>query len=148
MASTAATVFFCRPGRMFLRASATGSFVCANVVCTVAEAASKSKAGITIVLFILSSFQFGFQLAFSKRMICHCYVRLGVYGLRQESDYRRQQQLLAESRPAENITWKLHYQFTIGGLSCHRCWPSGSEDMRVHWLSFNFLQPSRATNMM
>src|SRR5579859_29533 len=49
---------------------------------------------------------------------------------------------------AEDITLKLHYQLAIGGLSCHRCWPSGSEDRRVHWLSFNFLQPSRATNMM
>src|SRR5882724_5026046 len=73
MASTAATVFFCRPGRMSLRAVLTGFFDCAHVVCAIAGAARNSKAGITTVLFILSSFQFGFQLAFSKRMLCHCY---------------------------------------------------------------------------
>src|SRR5882672_8962233 len=44
---------------------------------------------------------------------------------------------------------RLLYQFATGGLSSfHRCWPSGWEDRRVHWLSFNFLQPSRATNMV
>src|SRR5437764_10580819 len=55
---------------------------------------------------------------------------------------------LAESGPAEDIFEKLHYQFAIGGRSCHCCRPSGSEDRRVHWLSFDFLQPSRATNMV
>src|SRR5580704_9051825 len=87
MASTAATVFFCRPGRMSLRAVLTGFFDCAHVVCAIADAARNSKAGITKVLFILSSFQFGFPLAFSKRMLCHCYVRsdLGVYSLRQDA---------------------------------------------------------------
>jgi hypothetical protein len=40
------------------------------------------------------------------------------------------------------------YQFAIGGVSVHRCWPSGSEDRRVHWLSFNFLQPSLATSTL
>jgi len=79
-------VFFCRPGRMSLRAVLTGFFDCAHVVCAIADAARNSKAGITKVLFILSSFQFGFQLAFSNRMLCHCYVRLGEYNLRQESD--------------------------------------------------------------
>src|SRR5882762_1269328 len=66
MASTAAMVFFCRPGRMSLRAVLTGFFDCAHVVCAIADAARNSKAGITKVLFILSSFQFGFQLAFSR----------------------------------------------------------------------------------
>src|SRR5580692_5566294 len=74
MASTAATVFFCRPGRISLKAVLTGFFDCAHIVCAIADAATNSKAGITKVLFILSSFQFGFQLAFSKRMLCHCYV--------------------------------------------------------------------------
>src|ERR1700674_4969021 len=55
MASTAATVFFRRPGRMSRRAEPTGSFVGAGVVCAAAEAASNSKAGITRVVFILSS---------------------------------------------------------------------------------------------
>jgi hypothetical protein len=59
MASTAATVFFCRPGRMSRRAELTGSFVDAGVVCAAAEAASNSKAGITRVVFILSSIVFG-----------------------------------------------------------------------------------------
>src|SRR5216683_55688 len=147
MASTAATVFFCRPGRMSLRAVLTGFFDCAHVVCAIADAARTSKTGITKVLFILSSFQFGFQLAFSKGMLCYCYVRLGVYSLRPESHYRRQQQLLAESGPAEDITWKLRYQFAIGGISSsHSCWPSCSDHRRVHWLSFNFPQPSRTTS--
>src|SRR5271154_6539372 len=86
MASTAATGVFCRPGRMSLRAVLSGFFDCAHVVCAIADAARNSKAGIRKVLSILSSFQFGFQLAFSKRMLCHCYVRPGVYSLRQESD--------------------------------------------------------------
>src|SRR6202030_4547340 len=85
MASTAATVFFCRPGRMSLRAVLTGFFDCAHVVCAIADAARNSKAWITKVLFILSSFQFGFQLAFSKRMLCHCMSDLGVYSLRQDA---------------------------------------------------------------
>jgi hypothetical protein len=55
MASTAATVFFCRPGRMSLRAVLTGFFVGTGEVCAAADAASNSKAGITRVLFILSS---------------------------------------------------------------------------------------------
>src|SRR6266851_6308522 len=59
MASTAATVFFRRPGRMSRRAELTGSFVGAGVVCPAAEAASNSKAGITKVVFILSSSFFG-----------------------------------------------------------------------------------------
>src|SRR6202050_1837968 len=50
MALPAGAGFFCRPGRMSLRAVPTGSFVCANVGCAVADAASKSNAGITIVL--------------------------------------------------------------------------------------------------
>src|SRR6266403_6323832 len=85
MASTAARVFFCRPGRMSLWAVLTGFFDCAHVVCAIADAPRNSKAGITKVLFILSSFQFGFQLGFSKRMLCHCYVRPGVYSLRQDA---------------------------------------------------------------
>jgi hypothetical protein len=40
---------------MSLRALLTG-LVCAGVVCAVADAANKSKAGITRVRFILSSF--------------------------------------------------------------------------------------------
>src|SRR6516225_287972 len=40
------------------------------------------------------------------------------------------------------------YQLAIGGVPSDRCWPSGSEDRRVHWLSFNFLQPSRATSSL
>src|SRR5580704_1247836 len=59
MASTAATVFFRRPGRMSRRAELTGSFVGAGVVCAAADAASNSKAGITRVVFILSSSFFG-----------------------------------------------------------------------------------------
>jgi hypothetical protein len=55
MASTDATVFFCRPGRTSLRAVLTGFFICAGVGWA-AAAASSSKAEITIVLFILSSF--------------------------------------------------------------------------------------------
>src|SRR5712672_2447314 len=39
-------------------------------------------------------------------------------------------------------------QFAIGGRSCHCCRPSGSEDSRVHRLSFNFLQTSRATTIV
>src|SRR5712672_3524809 len=114
MASTAATVFFCRPGRMSLRAVLTVFFDCAHVVCAIADAARNSKAGITKVLFILSSFQFGFQLAFSKR-------------------------IALPSGLAEDITWNLRYQFAIGGLSSsHSCWPSCSDHRRVHWLSFNF----------
>src|SRR5580700_1747059 len=80
MASTAATVFFCRPARMSLRAVLTGFFDCAHVVCAIADAARNSKAWITKVLFILSSFQFGFQLAF-----WHCMSDLGVYSLRQDA---------------------------------------------------------------
>src|ERR1700733_846134 len=53
MASTAATVFFCRPGRMSRRAELTGSFIGAGVVCATAEAASNSEAGIIRVVFIL-----------------------------------------------------------------------------------------------
>src|SRR6202021_601822 len=62
MASTAAIVFFCRPGSISLRALLTGflvvcaEVVCAGVVCASADAASNSKDGITKVLFILSSF--------------------------------------------------------------------------------------------
>src|SRR6202165_4397444 len=59
MASTAATVFFLRPARMSRRAELTGSFVGAGVVCAAAEAASNSKAGITRVVFLLSSSFFG-----------------------------------------------------------------------------------------
>src|SRR6267142_2903439 len=59
MASAAATVLFRRPGRMSRRAELTGSFVGAGVVCAAAEAASNSKAGITRVVFILSSSFFG-----------------------------------------------------------------------------------------
>src|ERR1700680_2586369 len=59
MASTAATVFFLRPARMSRRAELTGSFVGAGVVCAATEAASNSKAGITRVVFILSSSFFG-----------------------------------------------------------------------------------------
>jgi hypothetical protein len=51
IASTAVTVFFCRPGRTSLSAVLTGLFVGPDVVCA-AAAASNSKAGITIVLFI------------------------------------------------------------------------------------------------
>src|SRR6267143_1546222 len=128
MASTAATVFFCRPGRMSIRAVLTGFFDCAHVICAIADAARNSKAGITKVLIVLSE--------------------LGVYSLRQESHHRRQEQLLAESGPAEDITWKLRYQFAIGGISSsHSCWPSCSDHRRLHWLSFNFPQPSRTTPM-
>jgi hypothetical protein len=42
----------------------------------------------------------------------------------------------------------LLYQFATGGISCHLSWPSCSENRMVHWLSFNFLQPSRVTAMM
>src|SRR5437016_3911500 len=56
MASAAATVFFCRPGRMSRRAVLTGLFVCAGVVCAHADAASNSKAAIARVFFMLSSF--------------------------------------------------------------------------------------------
>src|SRR5258708_2170352 len=73
MASTAATVFFCRPGRMSLRAGLTGFFDCAHVVWAIADAARNSKAGFSKVLFILSSFQFGFQLAFSMGILCYCF---------------------------------------------------------------------------
>jgi len=52
---THSAVFFCRPGRMSRRAELTGSFVGAGVVCAAADAASNSKAGITRVVFILSS---------------------------------------------------------------------------------------------
>src|ERR1700719_1598016 len=90
MASTAATVFFCRPGRMSLRAVLTGFFDCAHVVCAIADAARNSKAGITRVLCILPSFQFGVQLAFSKRMLCHCHVRPGVYSISRGPTHTRE----------------------------------------------------------
>src|ERR1700675_592200 len=52
-------VFFCRPGRMSLRALLTGFLVGAGVVCAVvcaaAAAASNNKAGIKSVFFILFS---------------------------------------------------------------------------------------------
>src|ERR1035437_2796835 len=51
MASTAAMVFFWRPGRMSRRALLTGFLVCA----VAADAASSSKAGIKKAFFILSS---------------------------------------------------------------------------------------------
>src|SRR5205823_728559 len=54
----------------------------------------------------------------------------------------------AESELAEDISSKLLYQFAIGGRSVHRCWPSTSEDRRIHRLSFNFLQPSRETSTL
>src|ERR1700686_3727663 len=69
MASTAAMVFFCRPGRMSRRALLTGvlvwaGIVCAGVVCAgvvwavvwpIADAASNNKAGITTVFIFLFS---------------------------------------------------------------------------------------------
>src|ERR1700681_1620933 len=48
-------VFFCRPGKMSLRALLTGFLVGAGVVCAAAAAASNSKAGIKSVFFILVS---------------------------------------------------------------------------------------------
>src|ERR1700732_3447079 len=48
-------VFFCRAGRMSLKALLRGFLVCAGVVCAAAAAASNSKAGIKSVLFILFS---------------------------------------------------------------------------------------------
>jgi hypothetical protein len=49
-------VFFCRPGKTSLRAVLTGFFVGPEAVCAAADAASKSDAAITRVVFILSSF--------------------------------------------------------------------------------------------
>src|SRR5216683_491971 len=92
-------------------------------------------------------FSLDFSLHFQRECFAIVMSDLGVYSLRQESHYRRQQQLLAESGPAEDITWKLRYQFAIGGISSsHSCWPSCSDHRRVHWLSFNFPQPSRTTS--
>src|SRR5258708_36370417 len=60
MASTAAMVFFCRPGRMSLRALLTGFLVWTGAVwtgavCATADAASSNKAGITRAFIFLFS---------------------------------------------------------------------------------------------
>src|SRR5437667_11638899 len=41
--------------------------------------------------------------------------------------------LVRQSIPADDIVLGHDHQFAIGGLSCHRCWPSGSEDRRVRF---------------
>src|ERR1700730_3714391 len=46
-------------------------------------------------------FSLDFSLHFQRECFAIVMSDLGVYSLRQESDYRRQQQLLAESGPAE-----------------------------------------------
>src|SRR6202007_1483300 len=53
--SPAAIVFFCRPGRMSLRALLTGFLVGVGVVCATADAASNNKAGIVRVFIFLFS---------------------------------------------------------------------------------------------
>src|SRR5258707_9618855 len=60
MASTAAMVFFCRPGRMSLRALLTGFLVWTvavwtGAVCATVDAASSNKAGITRAFIFLFS---------------------------------------------------------------------------------------------